>query len=85
MGRSVPQASQEAVDPRFATHLPEDPRIITDLAIVYDLDLARDVQLYMTANACVLAEETIGNRYIELIYQTERDEQRTKFVSSTAH
>ena len=28
--------------------------------------------------ACVLAEEAIGNRYLELIYRTDRNEQRTK-------
>ena len=32
----------------------------------------------MTANACVLAEETISNKYIELIYHTQRDEKHTK-------
>ena len=32
----------------------------------------------MTANACVLAQEVVGNRYIELIYRTARDDRRIK-------
>ena len=52
----------------FATCLPEDPRFSTgkresfgyDVAIVDDIDMAKEVKLFMTASACVLAEEAIA-------------------------
>ena len=70
----------------FGTFLPDDPRFVSgkrdnpscDTVIVYDLDLQESIMLYVTANGCVITDEKVNNRYIEMIYRTERGDRNTK-------